>query len=245
MSDARPAGAAEAADAADPAEAADGPGTLDRLLRWAQGHHRRGVYSPLGVAFHWTMAALIVFQLGFGWYVGRLPSGGDKHLGYQLHGSVGFAVLVLGMLRLAWRGHVGTPRTVSKDSFAGRASHVIQVLFYLAFAVLPLSGWVMTSALPGDLQFSIAGLVPVPPLPFDPLSEPLRFTLLETAEGVHQFCVWALLLMIPGHAGAAIAHYLVKRDRVLPSMLDLNGPERPGLAGPAPAMPAAAEPRVH
>ncbi|UUX95250.1 cytochrome b [Aquabacterium sp. J223] len=213
---------------------------LVALIEWAEGYNRRGVYSPIGVAFHWVMAALMVFQLGYGWYLGWLPAGGDKHLGYQTHAEVGLAIMLVGSLRFLWSNQIGGPDNVDERSFSGRASAVLQAWFYVSFFALPLSGWVMWSTLPGDLPLSIAGVVPFPNLPFDQLSETLQHRLMRGAELVHFWVVWMTALAIPGHAGAAVLHYVVKRDRVLPSMLDLNGPDQPGVLGSGPGTGSAA-----
>lgn len=204
------------------------------LIEWAEGYNRRGLYSPIGVTFHWVMAALMVFQLGYGWALAWRPVGADKLLGYQLHAEVGLTIMVLGSLRFLWSRQIRGPETVDEDSFAGRASRALQAGFYASFFALPISGWVMWSTLPGDLPLSVAGLVPVPNLPFDQLSERLQQRLMRGAAELHVWIVWITALAIPGHAGAAVLHYLVKRDRVLPSMLDLNGPDRPGVLGSAP-----------
>ncbi|MEO6279371.1 cytochrome b/b6 domain-containing protein [Roseateles sp.] len=207
---------------------------LVHAVEWAEGHHRRGVYSPIGVAFHWTMAALMIFQLGYGWFLSWQPAGGDKLLGYQTHAEVGLTIMVLGSLRFLWRSQIGAPDNVDEDSLSGKASRAVQVWFYFSFFALPISGWVMWSTLPGDLPLSIAGVIPFPNLPFDQLSEQLQFTLMQGAATAHVWIVWITALSIPGHAGAAVLHYLIKRDRVLQSMLDLNGPEQPGVVGSAP-----------
>ena len=206
---------------------------LVQAIEWAEGHHRRGLYTPIGVAFHWVMAALVIFQLGYGWYLGWQPVGGDKYLGYQTHTEVGLTIMVLGTLRFLWRSQIGAPENVDENSFAGRASRALQVWFYFSFFALPISGWVMWSTLPSDLPLSIAGVVPFPRLPFDQLSQELQFTLMQGAAKAHVWIVWITALAIPGHAGAAVLHYLVKRDRVLQSMLDLNGPDEPGVVGAA------------
>lgn len=207
---------------------------LVQAIEWAEGHHRRGLYSPIGVAFHWVMAALMIFQLGFGWYLSWQPVGGDKLLGYQTHAEVGLTIMLLGSLRFLWRSQIGTPENVDEDSLSGKASHAMEMGFYASFFALPISGWVMWSTLPGDLPLSIAGVIPFPNLPFDQLSEPLQFTLMQGAATAHVWIVWITALAIPGHAGAAVLHYVIKRDRVLPSMLDLNGPDQPGVVGSAP-----------
>ncbi|MBQ1764455.1 MAG: cytochrome b/b6 domain-containing protein, partial [Aquincola sp.] len=65
----------------------------------------------------------------------------------------------------------------------------------------------------------------------DQLSEGLQRWLMQWAATLHLWIVWLTMLAIPGHAGAAVLHYVVKKDRVLPSMLDLNGPGKPGVLG--------------
>lgn len=204
---------------------------LVAVIEWAEGYNRRGLYSPIGVAFHWVMAALVIYQLAYGWYLHGLPVGGNKHLGYQTHAQIGLSIMLLGSLRFVWSSQIRGPQTVNEDSFAGRASGLLQSWFYFSFFALPISGWVMWSTLPGDLPLSVAGVIPFPNLPFDQLSEQLQHTLMQWAATAHFWIVWITTLAIPGHAGAAVLHYLVKRDQVLPSMLDLNGPQQPGIAG--------------
>lgn len=213
---------------------------LVAAVEWAEGYNRRGLYSPIGVAFHWVMAALMIYQLGAGWYLGWQPAGGDKYIGYQTHAQVGLAIMLLGLLRFFWQSQLGGPDNVDAASFAGRASRLLQGWFYFSFFALPISGWVMWSTLPSDLPLSIAGVIPVPNLPFYQLSERLQFSLMQGAATAHFWIVCITALVIPGHAGAALLHYVVKRDRVLPSMLDLNGPQVPGVVGSPPDTGSAA-----
>lgn len=208
--------------------------SLVSIIEWAEGYNRRGRYSPIGVTFHWVMAALVIFQLGYGWTLAWLPAGGDKHLGYQTHAQVGLTIMALGLLRFVWSRRIRGPDTVDEHSFSGRASRLLQAWFYIGFFALPISGWVMWSTLPGDLPLSVAGVIPVPNLPFDQLSEPLQHTLMRGAAVAHVWIALGTALAIPGHAGAAVLHHVVKRDRVLPSMLDLNGPRHPGVVGSGP-----------
>src|SRR3546814_5042421 len=60
---------------------------IKELRAWARVHTERDRYSPVGIAFHWIMALLILFQLGWGWYMSRLPVGGDKLHAYEVHSA--------------------------------------------------------------------------------------------------------------------------------------------------------------
>jgi cytochrome b561 len=213
---------------------------LVSVIEWAEGYNRRGLYSPIGVTFHWVMAALVVFQLGYGWYLGWQPAGGDKYIGYQTHTQIGLTIMMLGTLRFFWHSQIHGPQTVDESSFSGRASRLLQAWFYFSFFALPISGWVMWSTLPSDLPLSVGGVIPFPNLPFDQLSDRLQHSLMRWAAELQFWAVWITALAIPGHAGAAVLHYVIKRDRVLPSMLDLNGPQVPGVVGSGPDAGSAA-----
>lgn len=202
------------------------------VVEWAEGYNRRGSYSPIGITFHWVMAAAIVFQLWFGWYLGYHGVGADKYLGYQLHGTVGMTIMAVAVLRFLWKSNLAGPDLVDDDTWSGMLSALLQYFFYVCFFALPISGWVMWSTLPGELTLSVAGLLPIPNLPFDQMSFDLQAQLMHYAARTHQFFIWALMIGIPGHAGAAILHHFVKRDKVLDSMLpDFNGPEIEGVVG--------------
>lgn len=80
---------------------------IDRLvvkvLAWAAGHADEGRYSPVAIVFHWTMAGLVLIQLGLGWAMGQLPVGADKVAAHDLHYALGVLMLVLVIGRGGWR----------------------------------------------------------------------------------------------------------------------------------------------
>src|SRR3546814_12468923 len=96
---------------------------IKELRVWARVHTERDRYSPVGIAFHWIMALLILFQLGWGWYMSRLPVGGDKLHAYEVHSAAGLPILLLAIGRLGWRiaipGPVNDAR--SEDRRVGKA----------------------------------------------------------------------------------------------------------------------------
>lgn len=197
---------------------------IDKLvaqaLEWAAGHHDEGRYSPVAILFHWTMAALVAFQLGWGWWMGRMPVGGDKVAAYDVHFAGGVLMLVLVMGRLSWR--LLAPNLINdadKPGWETMAAHVTHYVFYTCLFGLPLSGWAMVSATARDQDLAAAGFIPWPLLPMQDLSNTRLWAIEAAAEWMHWALILSLLLMIPIHAGAALKHHLIDRDDVFHAML--------------------------
>lgn len=202
---------------------------IERLRAWALTHTERDRYSPIGIAFHWIMAFLVLFQLGWGWYTTYQMPGGDKVYAYEVHSAAGLPILILAMLRVVWRLIIPGPvNDADRPGWQAQAAYVTHYLFYLCFFGLPLSGWAMWSSVaePGPLY--LAGFLPWPQLPFDDLSLKMRWTILDLAEDVHLALIVLLVVLIPAHVGAALKHHFWDRHDVLRGML----PEVPDAEDP-------------
>ena len=212
---------------------------IDGLRRWARRYTDAGRYSPVGVAFHWVMAALVVFQLGWGTWASWQFAGGDKVRALQVHGAVGLVILVLALLRVVWRGLVPGPQNAADTlGWQTTLARAVQLVFYVCFFGLPLSGWAMWSAEAPPAPLALGGVLPWPRLPLDGLSLEARWQVLDVATSVHGILVIALLLLVPLHTAAALKHHFWNRDEVLQGML----PEVPDAPAPAPP-PTAPAPR--
>lgn len=207
---------------------------IGNLRDWANRHTGEGRFSPVGIAFHWLMAALILFQLGWGLWTDVLMPGGDKIFAYQVHSAAGLPVFVFGILRAGWRLLVKDPyNDADQLGIQTTIAHVTAYLFYLSFALLPLSGWIMWSAVapPGPLR--LGGLFPWPQLPLEGFSLEARYRILDAAEDVHEAMIILLLVLIPAHVGAALKHHFWDRHDVLTGML----PEVPDWKDERPVKP--------
>lgn len=205
---------------------------IDRLRRWARGHTRQRRYSPVGITFHWLVAALVLFQLGWGWRIGRLPVGPEKLDAYHLHVQLGLAILLITLLRMAWRIMVPGPiNDADKPGWQSTAAHATHYTFYACLVGLPLSGWAMLSATASDQPLTLLGL-PWPFLPFHELALATRWSIEAWAEWIHFGFVGVLVLLIPAHAGAALHHHFIHRHDVLeamaPGLTALEETLRPG-----------------
>ena len=193
---------------------------LDGLRARAARHAEEGRYSPVGIAFHWTMAALVIFQLGWGLYTDVLMPGGDKLQAYQVHAAVGLPILVLTFFRAWWRIVIPGPiNDADRLGWKTLVAHATHILFYGLFALLPISGWAMWSAMQPAAPLSLAGLVPVPAMPFYDLSPAWQRWVLDVAEDLHGVGVVGLALLVPMHVGAALKHHFLEKHDVLEGIL--------------------------
>ena len=192
----------------------------DAIRAWARSYTREGKYSPVGVWFHWIMAALVLFQLVYGWGMSREAAGGEKLAAYALHSEIGLTILLLAMARFAWRLLIPGPiNDADAPGWQATAAQATHVLFYGLFALLPLSGWAMWSAIQPVEPLRVAGLLPLPPLPFHTLSRAWQFQVLDWAESLHLLGIVGLTLVIPLHVGAALKHHFWDRDDVVIGIL--------------------------
>jgi len=102
-----------------------------------------GAYTRVAVLLHWIVAALVLAQASWGWWmqgIAKQPPG-VRADAFNLHKSVGLVILAVMLVRLAWRlthpppALDGLPRW---QVIAARATHR---LLYAALFVMPLSGY--------------------------------------------------------------------------------------------------------
>jgi cytochrome b561 len=182
-------------------------------------------YHPIGITFHWLMAALVFVQLWWGWRTSLLAPGYDKLDAYGVHALIGVAILLLAFLRAGWRSIAPFVRPDLErpedlpgwQRFAAEATHI--GLYALMFA-LPLTGWLMLSAGAPEAAIALPWDWTWPILPFiDTLSFVERAHLEETAEQLHLALVWIMMALVALHVGAALKHHFIDRDDVLARMI--------------------------
>jgi len=173
------------------------------------------------------MAALILFQIGWGFWTDWMMPGGDKVFAYQVHSAAGLPILFLAIVRIVWRILITDPyNDADTQGVQTKIAHVTAMLFYVTFFTLPVSGWVMWSSVASGPLY-LAGFVPWPQFPIGGLEPVTRYAILDLAEDVHIASVILLLLLVPAHVGAALKHHFWDRHDVLRGML----PEVPNWEG--------------
>jgi cytochrome b561 len=131
---------------------------------------------------------------------------------YSWHKWFGVTIFLLAILRLAWRLANPVPQPpATMPLWQRRAAVASHAALYAMLLVMPLTGWIMSSA--RNLPLVYLGLIHVPS-PFGVDRE-----LGEAMLHVHHLLAWTLLALVSLRVAAALYHHFVLRDDVLRRML--------------------------
>lgn len=168
-------------------------------------------YGPIAIFQHWVMALLIIAMLALGLYMTGLPIGLSKLKYYGWHKALGVLILGLVALRLLWRAINITPSLASLPPWEKVAARGTHAAFYVLMVLLPLTGWMMSSA--AGLPVSFFGWFVLPDLvsPNDDLFKLLRES--------HGWLAYAMIALICLHVAASLKHHFIDKDDILRRML--------------------------
>lgn len=179
-----------------------------------EGHDmmtRTTTYGPVAKVFHWLIVALLAIQYPIGWLMPDIHRDMKPGAMMAAHVSFGLTILVLIVLRLAWRlTHPVAPES-SLSGFQRVSSEGLHWLLYVLVLATTLTGWVFASFRGWSLSYF--GLWPFPMLA---AASPVNIKIID---GWHQAAEWALLVAIALHIASALLHIFVYRDRIMQRML--------------------------
>ncbi len=167
-------------------------------------------YGAGAVAFHWTVAALIVFLGALGLLFDDIPKE-SRPFWINVHVCVGLMYFALVIARVAWRAtHKAPDLPPDIDAFTRRSSAAVHHLLYVLMVLIPVVGIVarVWHGRPFDYGFF--------QLDFGVASNPAVY---HPAETVHQLLAYALFALAGLHAAGALYHHFIRRDGVLMRMM--------------------------
>ena len=176
-----------------------------------------GRYGGAAIALHWLTAVLIVANLILGLSMVPLPIIPRKLQWYAWHKWIGITVFLLTCMRLGWRWVQPAPPPVAMPEWQRRAAEATQMLMYALLLLIPVSGWLYSSAT--GVQVVYLGLVPLPNL------VPTDKVLAGLLKGAHVALNFTLFTLVFVHTAAALKHHFVDRDPALMRMLPRTGPK--------------------
>lgn len=166
-------------------------------------------YSSAAIAFHWTIAALVVFNLLVG--IGHESIPALRSL-MGAHKAAGITVLALTLGRVAWRlAHRPPALPATVTALERHAAHAVHWALYALMMLMPLTGWMLVSGPEGRRPLTWFGAFD---LPFLPVSTAVS----DRADAAHGLLGWVMLALVVLHVAGALRHHLLKRDATLVRM---------------------------
>ncbi|AUW60480.1 cytochrome B (plasmid) [Sphingobium sp. SCG-1] len=167
-------------------------------------------YDRVAQALHWIIALLVIGNLVSGFASDALkPIIRDI---VAVHKSTGLTIFALSVVRIGWRiAHPRVARGIVAQ-WEKVASGTAHWLFYGLLFLLPLTGWVFTSA--GKYPLSWFWLVSVPKLHIQKGDG-----LVLLARSSHELLGIVFAVLAGIHIAAALRHHFILRDQVLSDML--------------------------
>ncbi len=172
-------------------------------------------FSATAKWLHWTVGFLMLSLLSWAWQFPFMAPE-DKAGGIPVHASIGLLILILTIMRLAWRRVSQPPETPAGTP--GWMQHGARIGHFLLYALLlaqaAIGIW-MAAVSPVDIRFfnwlNLSALAPANP------------AALATMRQIHLSIAILLTATIFGHVAAAFWHHFRLRDDVLIRMLPFGG----------------------
>ncbi|MBA4355315.1 MAG: cytochrome b [Novosphingobium sp.] len=166
-------------------------------------------YNGIARIFHAVIAIMVIFNLLSG-------IGGDAIEDvwnpFPIHKATGIIILLLSLGRIAWRLSWKMPAwPATMGNLQRLIAKVTHLAFYALMLIVPLTGWIMSSA--GKYPISIYGLFEWPKLAVAKGS-----ALAEIAHEGHELLGFLMAGLVVLHVAAALHHHFVMKDNILRRM---------------------------
>jgi cytochrome b561 len=174
-------------------------------------------YNGIAKGLHWLVLLLLVVQFIVAWTMPDIGHDTKPDGLIAWHVSVGTSILLIMLVRLAWRSVSIVPPPPDDLAAPLRVlSRSTHFLLYAILIVLPLLGWINANARGWTVR--LVGLIPLPTL------SPEGSSWGQDMGAVHQVVAYVLLGFVGLHVLGAMYHQFVLRDGLLNRMLPTHTP---------------------
>lgn len=169
-------------------------------------------YTRTAIILHWAVALLIFTAFPLGLYMHDLPLSPTKLRLYSWHKWIGVSIFLLAVLRVMWRTTHRPPALIeAMPRWEKLAAQTVHYLLYVLILIIPLSGWLMSSA--KGVPTVWFGELPLPDLVAR--NKELGDLLME----VHESLNFTMLGLVLAHIGGALKHHFIGHDSTLARMI--------------------------
>lgn len=175
-------------------------------------------YSTVAMALHWLIAVLVIVN----WRIAASAEGLSRAERIEImknHMALGIVILVLVLLRLAWRlAHKPPELAASLKPWERASAKIVHAIFYILLIGMPLAGWLANSFY--GVGVNVFGIFSLPALPV-PANPDMGHGIFEA----HATAGTILLILVALHALGSLKHTFVDKDGNLFRMLPWGTPK--------------------
>jgi cytochrome b561 len=169
-------------------------------------------FGIISILFHWLSAGLTLFLFGVGFYLTSYGYYSPDYLQIaHLHYALGIVLFGVIAIRLVWRLSSKTPTTLVNSLAAKIGIAFSKLVLYVALLAILVSGYFICTS--EGQSIDVFGLFQMPAV------TTLELEQLNLAGLTHKYVAWGLMALVIIHAGAALVHHFLIRDRTLVRML--------------------------
>lgn len=189
-----------------------GPGGTNHSFASApRTGYLRTMFGTGARLFHWSIALLVAVQIPVGIAMTSEPLAAWADPLFVLHKGVGSVLLALVIGRIIWRvTHPAPPMPDYMPVTEQRIAHATHVMLYLLLVVMTVSGYVRTVG--DDYPIELLDILGIPPL----ISAMPQLAAVMLV--VHQFSVFALVILIAAHVAAVVQRHWIDGHPVMDRM---------------------------
>ena len=172
----------------------------------------RRSFDGIMMAFHWATVVIVLGLLTTALMHAQLHDAETRVLLLRIHRSLGVTVWLVTAARLLWRTTQAElpPFPVEMTRLHRAFVTMGEYCLYALLVIQPMTGFAATVA--RGRAFPLFWWEVQPLMPRYPALEDALFL-------AHRVGAWALIILITGHAAAALIHHFVLRDEVLARMV--------------------------
>jgi len=162
---------------------------------------------------HWLTALFVVCGFLLGQFGDVLPKGAPRQFGLLVHMTLGQCVVALLLIRLVWRqvNPPPLPEVTPLGKLLELAAKLSHFTLYGLLFVVPVLGMIV--------QLKRGHALPIFAIWHIQSPWPVDRNLAHSILSLHRTLADALLILAGVHAGAALVHHYIWRDRTLSRML--------------------------
>ena len=167
-------------------------------------------YGLIARLLHWSVAVLIITMVAMGYLIGELPKP-NAIVVIHIHKATGILTLVLASARLAWWAADAVRPGDAELTWEKWPSRLVKWGLAAFSVIMPVTGWLMSSAADKPISFFDLFQVPLLIAPDKELAHLFKET--------HDTLGLIIAVVIAVHVAGALRHHFILKDRVLARML--------------------------